>query len=62
VAGKALTVAETSVAAEIHEAFDIHGNLGTEFTLHLEVSVNDLSDIVYLFFGQVTGLGCGFDT
>ena len=50
-------MAKSPVAAEIHQPFDIHGNLGTELTFHLELAVNYLTDIVNLGLRQIIGLG-----
>jgi hypothetical protein len=51
------SMTKSAVASKIHKTLDIHGNLGTEFAFHLELTVNDFTDIINFGFRQIIGLG-----
>jgi hypothetical protein len=40
-------VAQTAVATQIHEPFDVHGNLSAQFALYFKLTVNDFANTVY---------------
>jgi hypothetical protein len=48
-----LTVTETTVATEVHQSLEGSGNLPAEISLYLLTSLNDLSDLINLLFGEI---------
>ena len=44
---------EPTVAPDVHEAFDVHGNLGSQRTLHLEVALDLPADTIHVFVGEI---------
>jgi hypothetical protein len=55
-------MSHTPVTANVHEALDIELDLGTKFTFHFEVLVNNLPDQVYLLICPVLNLGVLINT
>jgi hypothetical protein len=52
---------QATVAAEIHEALDVHGNLGAQITLHLVMGIDDLPNGIHLSIRKVIRLGVPID-
>jgi hypothetical protein len=50
-------VSKAPITTEIHQALDIHGDLGSEFAFHLVFTVDNLPDVVNLGFRQIVGSG-----
>ena len=44
---------EPTVAPDVHEAFDVHGNLGSQRTLHLELALDLPADAIHVFVGEI---------
>jgi len=44
---------EPTVAADVHESFDVHGNLGSQRTLNLKLALNLPSDTIHVFVGEI---------
>jgi hypothetical protein len=49
-------VSETSVASQFHQSFDVHRDSSAKLSLHLVLTVNDLSDRRDLVFSKVVCL------
>jgi hypothetical protein len=47
-----LTVTKTTVATEVHQSLKGSGNFSTEVSLYLLTALDDLSNLINLFFGQ----------
>ncbi len=54
-------VAQTSIRADVHEPFDIHGYCFSQIPLHHPISLNDVPDPHRFVFGQVFYLGVKID-
>ena len=52
---------ETSIAAEVHKPFDIHGNFSSKFPFYLEFVIDYLADAVDLSFGEIVCVGIGIN-
>jgi hypothetical protein len=48
-----LTVTETTVATKVHQTLEGSGNLSAEISLYLLTSLDDLSDLINLFFCEI---------
>src|SRR5664280_2344278 len=65
--GQALAVPDALVAADLHLALDVLGNVAAEVALHLQVGVDVVPEAGHLFVGEVpypgvgAGLGGGAD-
>src|ERR1035438_4929175 len=65
--GQALAVPDALVAADLHLALDVLGNVAAEVALHLQVGVDVVAEAGHLFVGEVpypgvgAGLGGGAD-
>lgn len=59
--GKPFSMAQSTVTPQIHQSFDIHGDVGPKFPFNLVTFVNGLSNIVDLFFSQTARLDCRID-
>jgi hypothetical protein len=53
---KRLTVSEASITSQFHQSFDIHRDCGTQLSLHLVLTVNDLSNRCDLVFSEIVRL------
>ena len=45
-------MAQSPIAAEIHQAFDIHGDIAPEIALHHVILVNHFTDLDYFRIRQ----------
>src|SRR5207247_445232 len=54
-------VAHSPVGADLHEAFDVHGDVLAEVPLHPSLAVDDLGDPAGLLFGEVLHPYVGVD-
>jgi hypothetical protein len=54
-------VTETAVATEVHEALDIHGDFGPQFTFNLMLVIDHPADIVDLTIGEVVRFSARID-
>jgi hypothetical protein len=52
---------QSTVASKVHEALNIHGDLGPEVALNLVMRVYDLPDGIHLSVRQVIALGVPAD-
>jgi hypothetical protein len=50
------TMAKPPVATQVHKPFDVGVDLAAQITLDLIFAVNNLSDVIDLFFGKVVAL------
>src|SRR5688572_7198555 len=50
---KSPAVAQTPVATDLHETFDIHGNGFAQIAFHHSVPLNNIAHADYLVFGQI---------
>jgi hypothetical protein len=55
-------VPQAAIAAQVHQALDVHGDFRTQVTFHLVMRINDLPDGVDLAFGKIVALGVPIDT
>jgi len=55
-------MAQPTVASEIHQALDVHGNFGAQIAFDFIMGVDDLSDGVDLGFRENIALGIKVDT
>ena len=51
------SVTKTAITAQIHEAFNVHGDLCSQITFNLVVAINDAANRVDLLFGEKVCLG-----
>jgi hypothetical protein len=54
-------MAQSPVAPQIHESLDVHGNFGAQFTFHLNLTVNGLTNVVDFGIRQIVGKGIGIN-
>src|SRR5206468_1469800 len=52
-----LAVTQPAVAAQVHQALDVHRHLAAEVTLDLVGVLDDLADLARLVLGEVLGAG-----
>jgi hypothetical protein len=52
---------QSPVTSEIHEALDVHGDLGAQIALDFVVRVDDLPNVIHLCIRQIVGLGVPTD-
>ncbi len=55
--GQRSSMPKPAIASQFHESFYVHGDFSAKFTLHLALSVNNLSDISNLILSKVICLG-----
>jgi len=53
---KAASMTETSIAANVHQTFDIHLDALSEVALDLALRVDDGSDLIQFVFAKITDL------
>ena len=53
---------EAAIAADLHQALDVHGNLTAQVALNLQVVVNVVTDLTDILFGQVLNARIRIDT
>ena len=46
---------EPTVAPDVHEAFNVHGHLSSQRTLHLELALDLPADSIHVFVGEIVG-------
>jgi hypothetical protein len=46
---------QSPITSEVHQPFDVHGDLCPEFTLDFIIIIDDFADIVDLLFRQIIG-------
>ena len=46
---------EPTVAPDVHEAFNVHGHLGSQRTLHLEFTLDLPADAIHVLVGEIVG-------
>jgi hypothetical protein len=51
--GQAFTVAQAAVAAEIHQALDVHSDFAPEIALNLVLAVNQLAEAQHLIVREL---------
>jgi hypothetical protein len=56
VAGEPAAVAEAAVAAQVHQALDVHLNFAAKIALDLVVGLEELSDLLDIVLGELLGL------
>ena len=59
--GEPTTVTQTAVAAEVHEALDVHLNLAPEIALDAVLALDDVTESLDLRVGELLDLGLGVD-
>jgi hypothetical protein len=59
--GQTLAVTEAAVAAEIHQALDVHLHLAAEVTFDLVVGVEHVADRLHIGVGQLVHAPVGGD-
>jgi hypothetical protein len=52
---------ESTITAQVHESFDIHGNFGSKFPFDLEFAIDYLANAVDLSLGKIVGTGIRVD-
>jgi hypothetical protein len=55
-------MSQPSIAAQVHEPFNIHGHFSPQITLDFVIGVNSLPDPCDLVIGQFVRLGAEFHT
>src|SRR5210317_919892 len=55
-------VAQTTIAAEVHESLDVHRHFATQITLNLTFTVNNLTDLGYFILSQIIRAGVVVNT
>src|SRR5215471_14455288 len=50
---KSSAVSQTTVAADVHQSFDVHLHLLTKISLNAALLINDSSNSIYFLFGQL---------
>ncbi len=50
---QAAAVAQTTVATDIHQPFDVHGNFGAQGALHPVIFGNDIADFGDIIIAQI---------
>jgi len=52
---------EAAIAADLHQALDVHGNLTAKVTFNLEILVDVVTQLTDIFFGQILNAHIGVD-
>ena len=52
---------QTAIAADLHQALDVHGNFATQVALYLDVVVNVVAQLADIILGQILDAGVGVD-
>ena len=53
---------EPSVATDVHEAFNVHGHLGSQSTLDLEIALDLPADAIHVFVREIMRADVGVHT
>ena len=54
-------MAQAPIAPQVHEAFDIHGDFGSELTFDFAIIIDYFADTVDLHFRQIIGIRIRID-
>ena len=54
-------MAQAAIAADLHQALDVHAHLTAKVALHLEVMVNVITDFTDVLLGQILDAGVRVD-
>lgn len=60
--GQALSVADSAIAADFHQALDIERHFAAKFALHADIMVDIFSEFGYVVFVEVLHSRIGIDT
>ena len=52
---------QAAIAADLHQALDVHGNLSAQIALYLDVVVNVVAQLTDIFLSQILHAGVGVD-
>src|SRR5580698_5302326 len=50
---QALAMAQAAIAAQIHQALDVHGDVAAQIAFHQKVAVDDFANLDDFGFGQI---------
>ena len=53
---------QAAVAADVHQALDVHGNFAAKIALYLEVVIDIVAQLTDFLLGQILDSGIGIDT
>ena len=59
--GRLLRWRKAAVAAQIHQALDVHGGVAAQIAFHQEVAVDDFADLDDFGFGQIAHPALGIE-
>src|SRR4029077_20330481 len=59
---QALAMTQAAIAAQIHQALDVHGNVTAQVAFDQEVAVDDFADLDDLGLGQIADPAGRIDT
>ena len=54
-------MAQATIAADLHQALDVHGNLTAKVTFNLEMMVDVVAQLTDVFLGQILDAHIGVD-
>ena len=57
--GEATTMSQPPIGPDVHEALDVHGDLGPERPLHLVIALDLFPERIDLLVGQILGPAVG---
>jgi len=60
--GQAPPVAKPTIASDVHQPLDVHLNLLAQVALDRSLLIDDGSDAIYFFLGQLSHLPIGIDS
>ena len=52
---------QAAIAADLHQALDVHGNFAAQVALYLDVVVNVVAQLADIILGQILHAGIGID-
>ena len=52
---------EATIAADFHQALDVHGNFATQIAFYLQVMVDIIAELGNIFFSQILDARVGVD-
>ncbi len=58
---QAAAMTQTAIAAQVHQALDVHGDFRAQVSFHLVMHIDDLPDGVDLAFGKIIAFGIPID-
>jgi hypothetical protein len=59
--GKASSVTDASVAADFGKALDVHSNFTAKVTFYQVLALNDFTEFLNFFVGQISAAGIRID-